>query len=207
MTKSYMNLDVTYQFAVEMLKNKEPQEIARNAAVEYYPETSEFSVKYLGGTFLVSFNDGTVEPVEEIKVSLTEKILILHYLNTANGAPLQGKFISFKELPDGAIYIEPFTRRTIKPMLKLFAERQEEFVELAKTIGAEIQDLGDTSVTIYPFPKVPITYVIWSGDDEFPASGNILFDASAPFYLPTEDYALVSGLVIYQLGSLLQNSK
>ncbi|MBU7005132.1 DUF3786 domain-containing protein [Phosphitispora fastidiosa] len=205
MPKSYLNLDVTYQFAVEQLQKKEPREAARNAGAEYNPETGGILITYLGDTFRVSYPDGRVEPAEDGKeVSLTVKILILHYLNTANGAPLQGKLISFKELPDGAIYIEPFTRRAIKPMLNLFAERQDEFVELAKGIGAEKQSLGDTSVTIYPFPNVPITYVIWSGDDEFPASGNILFDASAPFYLPTEDYALVSGLIIYQLGSLLQ---
>jgi len=205
LSKSYLNLDVTYQFAVDQLEKKEPREAARNAGAEYNPETGEILITYLGDNFRVSYPDGRVEPAEDGKeVSLTVKILILHYLNTANGAPLQGKLISFKELPDGAIYIEPFTRRAIKPMLNLFAERQEEFVELAKGMGAEIQSLGDTSVTIYPFPNVPITYVIWSGDDEFPASGNILFDASAPFYLPTEDYALVSGLIIYQLGSLLQ---
>ena len=205
MSKSYLNLDVTYQFAVDQLEKKEPREAARNAGAEYNPETEEILITYLGDAFRVSYPDGKVEPAENGKeVSLTVKILILHYLNTANGAPLQGKLISFKELPDGAIYIEPFTRRAIKPMLNLFAERQGEFVELAKSMGAVIQSLGDTSVTIFPFPNVPITYVIWSGDDEFPASGNILFDASAPFYLPTEDYALVSGLIIYQMGSLLQ---
>ncbi len=208
MSKSYLNLEVTYQFAVEQLEKKEPREAARNAGAEYNPETGEITVSYLGDDFRVSYPGGKVEPVKEGKeISLTEKILLLHYLNTANGAPLQGKLISFKELPDGAIYIEPFTRRAIKPMLSLFAERQDDFVRLARSMRAEIQNLGDTSVTIYPFPRVPITYVIWSGDDEFPASGNILFDASAPCYLPTEDYALVSGLIIYQMGSLLQNSK
>lgn len=207
MTKSYMNLDVTYKFAVEKLTLKEPGEVARNADAVYHEQKKLFTLSYLGENYSISFPDGSVKFTDkEEEVSLTVKILILHYLINANGAPLQGKWISFKELPDGAIYIEPFTRRTVKPMLSLFGGKQEEFVKLAKTIGAKEQDLGDTSVTIFPFPRVPITYVIWSGDDEFPASGNILFDASASHYLPTEDYALVSGLIIYHLGKLLQQS-
>ena len=204
MSKSYMNLDVAYKFAVEQLEIKEPSEIARNADAEYDADTGHFIVSYLRDKYLVSYPDGNVTAAQnETEVSLTIKILILHYLTTANGAPLQNKWISFKELPDGAIYIDPFTRRAIKPMLSLFAEKQTEFVELAKSIGGVPCDLGDTGITIFPFPKVPITYVIWSADEEFPASGNILFDAAAPFYLPTEDYALVSGLIIYHLGSLL----
>lgn len=204
MSKSYLNLDVTYEYAVNKLAGKEPVEVARNAGAGYDPEIRMFKVIYLGETFTVSFPDGAVNlPGKDQEVPIVTKILILHYLATANGAPLQNKYISFKELPDGAIYIEPFTNRAIRPMLKYFADYQREFVDLAKTLDAREESLGDTSVTVFPFPRVPITYVIWSGDDEFPASGNILFDASAPCYLPTEDYALLSGLIIHHLGKLL----
>ncbi|MCL4439575.1 MAG: DUF3786 domain-containing protein [Firmicutes bacterium] len=201
MSKSYMNLDVTYKFAVEKLVKKDPQEMARNADVTYNHESGLFTVTYLGDRYSVSYPDGIVESLDKKEeVPMTAKILVLHYLTSANGAPLQNKWISFKELPDGAIYIEPFTNRAIKPMLSLFAGKQEEFVELALTIGGKVENLGDTAVTIFPLPRVPITYVIWSGDDEFPASGNILFDGSASCYLPTEDYALLSSLVVYYLG-------
>ena len=204
MSKSYLNLDVTYEYAVNKLAGKEPVEVARNAGAGYDPEIRMFKVIYLGETFTVSFPDGAVNlPGKDQEVPIVTKILILHYLATANGAPLQNKYISFKELPDGAIYIEPFTNRAIRPMLKYFADYQREFVDLTKTLDAREESLGDTSVTVFPFPRVPITYVIWSGDDEFPASGNILFDASAPCYLPTEDYALLSGLIIHHLGKLL----
>jgi len=207
LTKAYMNLDVTYKYAVEKLAMKEPQEMARNAGVEYNHEGRVFTVDYLAEKYNVSYPDGEVKLAQKHgEVDLTVKILILHYLFTANGAPLQNRWISFKELPDGAIYIEPFTRRAIKPLVNLFAERQEDLVRLAKKLGGREENLGDTSVTINVFPRVPVTYVIWGGDDEFPATGNILFDASSPNYLPTEDYAVISGLVVYKLGKMLQSS-
>lgn len=204
MSKSYMNLDVAYGYAVEKMAMKDPAVMADNAEVEFNRETHTFTVKFLGQDYTVSYPDGEVKIAgSEGEVPIVNKILILHYLGHANGAPWQDRYISFKELPDGAIYIEPFTNRAIKPMLKYFAESQDKFVEAASLVGGKKQVLGDTSVTVWAFPRVPITYVIWSGDDEFPASGNILFDASASGYLPTEDYAMLSGMVIHYLANLI----
>ncbi len=208
MSKNYLNLETTYRFAVKKLAVKEPEEMACNSGAKYDREKKMFTLTYLGRDYHVSYPDGSVKPADGTEeLPLTEMILILHYLSSANGAPQQKTWISFKELPDGAIYIEPFTRRTIQPMLKLFAGKQEEFIKLALTLGGKVEELGDTSVTVYPFPRVPITYVIWSGDDESPASGNILFDASAPNYLPTEDFVILSGLIVYRLGRLRPEMK
>ncbi len=202
------NLDTTFRVAVEKLTQKSPAEAALNSGAEYDAEKGIFKIKYINQEYEVVYPAGNVKLVDndEEEVPLTVQILILHYLATANGAPLQDKLISFKELPDGAIYIEPFTRRAIKPMLKLFDQNLPGFLELATAIGGRKAGLGDVSVTIDVFPRVPITYVIWAGDDEFESSGNILFDASARHYLPTEDYALVSSLVIYQLGGMVKKS-
>jgi hypothetical protein len=207
-SKSYLNLDVTYKFASDKIAAKDPVVMARNAGVSYNPETLTFKVKYLNQDYLVTYPGGAVALAEkDCEVPIAVKILILHYLATANGAPLQNKWISFKELTDGAIYIEPFTNRAINPMLKMFAHRQRELIESAQNYGGRVENLGDTSVTINVFPNVPITFVIYSADDEFPASGNILFDRSASCYLPTEDYALMSSLVMYRLSEHLPSRR
>jgi len=171
------------------------------SGTEYDQPNQTIKVAFMGQEYLVKHPEGTVYLAgkETKEVPLQNQILILHYLVTASGEPVKGQYISFKELPDGAIYIEPFTKRTIIPMLKLFAERTSHFKELAVQLGGVEQKLGDVSVTINVFPRVPITYVIWEGDDEFPANGNVLFDASAGSYLPTEDYAVVASQVIWEL--------
>ncbi|GAB4262436.1 DUF3786 domain-containing protein [Thermincola ferriacetica] len=199
------NLQAAYEVAVDKLGKKSPREIAVNSDTLYNEATNTFKVKYINEDYLVTYPDGRIKFADKDgEIPLNVQILILHYLVTANGAPLQNRLISFKELPDGAIYIEPFTRRAVNPMLSAFGTNPEAFAELAEKIGGQRQSLGDISVTIHVFPRVPITYVIWAADDEFPASGNILFDASACHYLPTEDYALVSSLVVYQLCGMFK---
>ena len=41
--------------------------------------------------------------------------------------------------------------------------------------------------------------VIYEGDEEFSASANVLFDAAASNYLPTEDLAVLGGVLASRL--------
>jgi len=46
--------------------------------------------------------------------------LLLHYLSNASGAPLSGEWITFRELPSGAVYTNAFQKRAIIPFVKAF---------------------------------------------------------------------------------------
>jgi hypothetical protein len=55
---------------------------------------------------------------------------------------------------------------------------------------------GEYRVTVPALPRVPVTLEVWPGDEETPPGGNVLYDASAPLYLPTEDLIGLSGVTI-----------
>lgn len=158
---------------------------------------AHYKVHYPSGSFeAVSVSDGELPP-------LSTQILILHYLANPSETLDTGKLISFKELPAGAIYIKPFTGRSIDPLVKIFGANPDSLLEVATRIGGQSNGLGDVGVTIRVFPRIPVTLVLWRADDEFPASGNILFDASAPLILPTEDYAVLASSVVFGLKRLI----
>jgi hypothetical protein len=48
-------------------------------------------------------------------------------------------------------------------------------------------------------PRVWLAVVLHLADEEFPASANVLFDASASHYLPTEDLAVLGGMLTGRL--------
>lgn len=206
--KTYLNMDVTLEMAqkefAELAKD-DPQHIAFRAGVGYLDEEDEFLVPFLNEEYRVRFPSGEVYQQDK-EVSLDKQILILHYLNSAEGVPLKHQWISFKELPSGQIYINPFHNRAIRPLVKYFGEQPEKLLKAGLALGGEKGDKGDASVIINIFPMVPIAYIIWLGDDEFPPAGNVLFDASASSYLPTEDYAVTGGMVVYELKKLAEQS-
>ena len=156
-----------------------------------------FFKRRIQGAFSIS------EVYHECKeVPLDYQILILHYLSSAEGVPLKHQWISFKELPSGQIYINPFYNRAVRPLVKFFGQKPEALIKAGMALGGKEMDMGDASIQIPVFPMVNVAYIIWEGDDEFPASGNVLFDASAPNYLPTEDYAVLGGMIVFELKKI-----
>lgn len=173
----------------------------------YSIEESALSINFLGQHFKVSYPNGTFVSVQasEPEVPIPTQLLILHYL-TSLAEPLEvGELISFKELPGGDIYIKPFTGRAINPFIRIFGTNPESLLEVAALLGGQSNRLGDVSVTIRVFPRIPVTFVLWKADDEFPASGNILFDKSAPAVLPTEDYAVLASIVVLGMERIRKN--
>ena len=167
-------------------------------------EGKAFVVGFLGQEFRVEYPTGKFypEPAPEGELPIFAQILVLHYLTNTAIRQEEGQLITYKELPGGNIYIQPFTNRAIRPLVQLFGDRPQELVEVARQIGGMPVKHGDAAVCIPAFPRIPVTLVVWGGDDEFPASGNILFDASAPSFLPTEDYAVLASFVVGTLKRL-----
>lgn len=198
-----INLNPAHDKARREFAGLVPEEVARKAAVRYDGETGIFRVPFLGVEYFVKFPEGEVSrPEEQEDISLTNRVCILHYLNHASDVQLNGNYITFKELPGGSIYVGPFNNRAIRPLMAIFGREPQLLVNAGEKLGGRKPGIGDWSVTVDVFPKVPVTFVIWEGDDEFPASGNILFDSSAPFHLETEDYALLPGLAIFEMKKL-----
>jgi len=127
--------------------------------------------------------------------------LFLHYLLTANGHPLIGEWVSFRELPDGLFYQQAFRQRSLLPLEDKFGHNRAAFERAATALRGERLDLADSSFRFHALPRVPLAALLWTGDEEFPPSIQILFDASAGGYLPTEDLAMVGGMLS---GSLLR---
>jgi hypothetical protein len=201
--QSFMNWDVTLEIAQSKLGGSEPQNIAQAAAVQYDAAAGEFTVPYLNQEYRVRYPSGEVYLPQGEDAPIVNKILILHYLEHAEGVPLRHKWISFKEIPGGQIYINPFYNRAIRPLIKLFGGDPQGLIAAGSALGGKKEILGDASVAVPVFPMVPVAYVIWEGDEEFEPSGNILFDESAPHYLPLEDYAVIAGSAVFELRKQL----
>ena len=65
--------------------------------------------------------------------------------------------------------------------------------------GDMVSVWGSISANWGTAPMVWMAVVLYIEDDEFPASANVLFDATAGHYLPTEDLAVLGGLLAGKL--------
>lgn len=193
-----------YKLACEELARKNFEEISLNANAGYDKENNTFSLIYLNREYKVNCLTGEVSLADsQEEVANTTKVLLLHYLLSAQNRPLSGRLISFKELKSGAaIYYQTFFKRAVAPLFKTFADNFDGFFKAASMLGGDVERYGHASVTIKVLPLVPITYVLWKGDEEVAASGTILFDDSIESFLPAEDIVCAASFGVYALMAL-----
>jgi hypothetical protein len=162
-------------------------------------EENRIVVDYLNRPYVVSLPDGEVRSTDGLEIPLKDKILILHYLTFAKGTPLRNKILGYKQLPGIASYYSVFYQLGLRPILDRFGKHPEHLVSAAEGLRAHKVDYGDAAVAIDAFPHVPITIVLWRGDEVFPPQGNIMFDSTVSDYLPLEDLREVCHAIAQKL--------
>ena len=205
MNKSPFNLEETLRVAREEFSQKPVLEMAANSGCLYDLDKERVTVPFLGQKYLVTYPDGQVTHAQDgSEAPIITAILLLHYLTKASGIELSQNWISFKELQGGSIYIEPFQHRAIIPFVKKFGGSVQDFTKAAEKMGGKKANHGDISYIIPALPKVPLLYILWEGDKEFPPNGAILFDNYANAYLATEDFAFLAGMTVASLLAQLK---
>jgi Domain of unknown function (DUF3786) len=129
---------------------------------------------------------------------------LLYHYSLANPTKQTRTLVKYKDIPGGYAYEEAFTKRAIEPIAEVFGEKPKKLVEVANLLGGTELGLGDASIEIPALKSIPLTYILWSKKD-FPASANILYDASASNYLPTEDLAVLGELSTLRLIEASKN--
>jgi len=192
-----------YQLAGEQLAGiADIEQQCRKSGAQYQVIDSKKTViiQYLNQSYLITLPDIEILLVGSAEeVPLRDKVLMLHYFLSAKGTPIANRLITFRELPEGKVYSPTFAKRTSQPLVDRFGKEPHLLLEAAEKLGGHRVDYGDTAVTINAFSRVPITIVLWRGDEEFAPQGNILFDATIADYLPTEDITVLCEIIIWRL--------
>ncbi len=161
-------------------------------------------LEFLG--YVLNLDSGKVyDKIENAYMENPETLYILlaHY-SKAESVKHVGKLLRFRDLLGGYAYEEAFLQRAVLPIAETFGGSPKILVKAAEILGGIKCQFGDVSVEIPAFPKVPLIYVLWKGDDELQPSVSIFFDFSANNYLPTEDPAVLAELATLRLTLIAQ---
>ncbi len=207
--RSRYNLDVAYALACERLARVDIEQQCQRSGAEYQVKGSQrtVTIKYLNQSYLIALPDTDVSLADSAeKVPLRDKILIMHYLILAEGTPLSGEPITLRELPGGNVYYPTFVKRTANRLRDRFGRDAALLVRAGENLGGHRADYGDAAVVIDAFSRVPITLVLWQGDDELPPQANLLFDSTISDYLDTEDVTVLCENLTWKLINSLREA-
>jgi len=193
-----MPLDDAFEKSIKELREQSPFVVASKSGASY--DDGEFRLRFFNRNFLVSYPDIKVKEVDA-KATPPEflQVLLLHYLASASGKEVADRWIGYRNLPGAYLFESKFSQGAIDPLVRTFGKDIEGFRQAGLSLGGTpMTRTGDAAFRFMALPKIPMACILYLGDEEVPSSISILYDASAPYYLPTED--------LFLLGNYLSTS-
>ncbi len=193
------NLELALDKARRELKLMDPSWVGSRSGTGYSYQREAFIVPFFGDAYEVLFPRGEVAGPGGTAAAEKEALIILHYLINADGAEVRGQWVAYRDLP-GARYHEPaFVAEVERPLSLGLAGKLEPLRRWAEK-EARLLDLpGDVALAWDVLPRVPLLLIFNEADEEFPASARMLFDVTAPNYLPTEDLSVLAETAAHRL--------
>jgi hypothetical protein len=195
------NYQQSFDLACSAIKGMDLEERAKKAGADYRKEEEgeKIILHFFSEPYHIQFPQIEFYSPTKKTVSLVTRILLLHYLIRADGNPLTGRWVAYKDIPGGLLYAGVFARRVTDPLQRRFGMTAESFKETGIKSGGNPVAIGDASFILKAFPYVPLQYVLWEGDEEFPPSVQVLFDASVDHYLTLEDIVVLGQVMTGRL--------
>ncbi len=122
----------------------------------------------------------------EKNLSFQEHLVLLMYLLKAQEIPIEGKKINEREIPGGELFFRGPHALFKEPLEKNFGKDPGGFIRSGLALGGRETGLGDASFELLVLPRIPVEYILYIEDEEFPAQITINFDSSVSRHLPLD---------------------
>ncbi len=149
-------------------------------------------IKCLGKNFSIN-RKGVVQ--SEIHLHAWVVVPLLNYIVQNSTTGPTGRWVLFKELPNGGRWHPLYMQRCEKPLLKVAVKNEELFLKVLTLFGTQVEVEGVTADIItrhYPLPKCPML-ICYTRQDEG-------FDPSLVFYYDTKTEEIINIESVYFLA-------
>lgn len=183
------------------LAQRDPSDVVKKSGAVLDNQTIQLTL--WDKEYRIDFPACIVKDSNGADARLDRQLLVLMYLYTADGTPPAYRWLRYRELPGGMFYSHAFHGYAEERLAQAFHGKPEDFFKTATGLGGAQLAFGHSAAFEFvALPRIRLGAVLWAGDEDFPSSAVILFDASSRHYLPTDVVgALGSQLVSRLLGA------
>jgi hypothetical protein len=178
--------------AWDILSDLDPKDIKTNAKTLFNSQDSTYELICFGQKICISLTDRNIFSKSNLGKLLVDslgehsRLSILRYLIHAIDLPLSGHLVRPSDLPGGDIFIRGTHILPLDKIAAYFTNNFNDFLSIGRSLGGSQLDYGDISLKLFPFPRVPVVLIVWSGDEEFLPKSSLLFDSSCVSHLSTD---------------------
>jgi hypothetical protein len=176
----------------DILINLDPKDIKTKAVAIFNSHNSTYELSCFGQDIYISLANRDITSTSRLgnvlikELGKYSRLSILRYLIHAKDLPLSDQLVRPSDLPGGDIFLRGTHVLPLDKIAEYFSNNFEEFLSIGKSLGGTQLNYGDVSLKLFPFPRVPIVIIVWSGDEEFSSKSSLLFDSSCVSLLSTD---------------------
>lgn len=200
---------IPFEHYLEEYQKIDPVETSIRSGIPYDEVNKVFTLRMMQKTYLISYPDFEIKRADDtdeeygaLMVETAAKIIAIRFLTKGVVTQSTGKFLTYREVPWGEVYFKQFSGRCLMRLAFSYGSRLGAFADQMKKLGAAELELGDSSYEFEFMNGYFVRFILWSGDDEFPPSSQILFSDNFPISFEAEDLAVVGDVSIGTLKKL-----
>ena len=180
------------------------QEELKKKLPELEEEGDWLLIRHFGRKLGVHKEDGTIEALEDQEpLTCYERLNVYTLFGYVSPlAHYKNEWVKFDKLKDTAPFAGAFRKGIIEPFSRMFVCHTKELAEACEKLGGTRLPWSDTGYELKAFECIPVRFLFWEGDEEFPAQGNILFDASATDFIHGESVVTIAVIGLMRLANL-----
>ena len=189
--------EVPFAHYEEKFASLDPQEAAARCGVPF--ENGRFTVTLLGTAYQIAWPKYAISSEDEAAFALRSlpcQTFLLRFLLEGRAAEPSGDYKTFREMPWGEMYIQPYTGRCLTRAAFTFGTRVPKFRAACEKMGAQALEHGDAGFQLELLPGYAMQIMVWEGDDEFAPTAQILYSGNFETGFAAEDRVVAGDILI-----------
>ena len=189
--------EVPFQHYLQQFQQLDPEDAVRRLELPF--DGNAFTLRFLNETYAVTWPEYAIssgDPNAFALGRLQAQTFLLRYLLVGKHLPAAGGWKTFRQLPWGEVYLQPFNGRCIRRSAFTFGRDLNKFADASRRLGGAEISQGDRGFEFAVVQDYRIRLSVWEAAEEFPPSAQILFsDNFAAGFLADESVAAAELLI------------
>jgi hypothetical protein len=199
--KWYDRLTPLVERARKRLRTIKPAQLVRRSGCTLAPDGT-YRLCFFWQAYKITPPSFSVRPADAEKETTSFiQALLLTYLDSADGTPPSGRWIAYRELPNGMFYANAFRGYAENQLVRDLesAGGLNGFRRAAVQLEGKAIEIGDAGYAFQVLPRIHLAAAYWDGDEDFGAQASILFEDSAIHYMSTDGLAVLGSHLVNAL--------
>ena len=194
--------EVPFAHYCERFAALDPQEAAARTGTPF--ADGAFCLTLLGHPYRITHPEFSISGEGRTALkSLPAQTFLMRWLLEGKQTAGSRDFLTFREMPWGELYIQPFTGRVLKRAAFSFGTRLEAFRAACTAMGGLPLQAGDAGFEFILLGNYRLRMLLWAGDDEFPPSAQLLYSANFVDGFAAEDRVVAGDLLCNEIKANL----